>query len=198
MTGANRSIGLNVLYAQRNMALHYTNEFFPIGLNQHVRREYDLEAFYPTVEAYVPFTFYFPLNTKRTVMPYIFAAPRASYILKGGGMKHRAINLDINTMDTLGINSVGAAISDSTYRMLNVGATVGLGSEFRINTSSYYFIFKFDVSANMYGLSTFTDIDLQNEFNHLRYAADAQATLTFLLPIKKRLKGACMKWGEYD
>lgn len=198
MKGANNSIGLNVLYAQRNMALHYTNERFPTALNQHVRREYHLEAFYPSVEAYIPLTWYFPLNTKRTVMPYVYVAPRVSYILKGGGMTHRTINLNIDTNDTLSVSTSGTAISDSTYRKLNVGATVGIGSEFRINTSSYYLIFKFDVSANMYGLSTFTDTDLQNEFNHLRYGADAQATLTFLLPIKKRLQGACMKWGEYD
>ncbi len=198
MTGLNHSLGLNVIYTQRNMALRYTNEKFPLGIENWVRREYALNAYYPTIEAYVPFTLYYPLNSKRTVMPYVFLAPRVSYILNGGGMKYSYTNLNIETLDTISSAVSQAAISDSTYRMLNVGATLGLGSEFRITTSNYYLIFKFDMSASMYGLQTFTDIDLQNEFNHLRYAADAQATLTFLLPIKKRLKGACMKWGEYD
>lgn len=202
MLSANQSVGLNALFSHHNISLGYINEHFPTGLNQHVRREYELNARHFAIEAYVPLTFYFPLSPKRTVMPYVFVAPRVSYILNAGSLAGRmgytTTNLDINTMDTISSTTMVSAINDSTFRMLNVGATVGIGSEFRINTSNYYLIFKVDVSANMYGLSTFTKTDLQNEFNHLRYSADAQATVTFMLPIKKRLQGACMRWGEYD
>ena len=193
----NQSVGLNVLYAQHNMHINHTNNDFPIGLNQHVQRVHDLEAYYSAVEAYVPLTFYFPADSKRNIMPYVYVAPRVSYNL-GGTMKHSWTDFDLNTRDTIASSFSELMISDTTYRMLNVGATVGAGSLFKINTNNYYFIVKFDVSANVNGISTFTGADLQNEFNHLRYNADAQATLTFMLPIKKRLKGACMKWGEYD
>ena len=82
---------------------------------------------------------------------------------------------------------------------VKVGATVGVGSLFRINTSNYYFLVKFDVSANMNGIPTFKKGEVDNnEFNYLRFSTDAHATLTFMLPIKKQLKGACMDWGEYD
>ena len=87
----------------------------------------------------------------------------------------------------------------STYRALNVGATIGIGSLFRINAGNYYFLVKFDVSANVNGLPTYKNGETDNdEFKYLRYSTDAHATLTFMLPLKKQLQGACMNWGEYD
>lgn len=198
MYGLNQSIGLNVLYAQHNMGIGYTNKHFPTGIDQYVRRDYDLEASYSAIEGYVPFTFYFPADSKRTILPYVYIAPRVSYILDGGFMSYKRTDYDIQSLDTLKFTSSSSLINDSTFKMLNVGAMLGVGSQFRISASNYYFIFKVDLSANMYGISTFTETDLQNEFNHLRYNGDAHLTVTFMLPIKKRLQGACMKWGEYD
>ena len=198
MYGLNQSVGLNVLYAQHNMGIAYYNEHFPTGINQYVKRNYELTASYRAIEDYVPFTFYFPINSKRTILPYVFVAPRVSYLLNDGFMTYNTTDLNVETLDTISSRTTSAFINDSTFKMLNVGLTLGAGSQFRINTANYYLIFKLDVSASMYGISTFTPTDLQNEFNHLRYISDANVTLTFMLPIKKRLKGACIKWGEYD
>ena len=147
----------------------------------------------------MPFTFYLTLTNLKNVTPYFYVAPRVSYLLM---LPHDTTSQ--MTLTTSYANDPNATTSESvpfnpnTYNELNVGATIGLGSKFRIETSSFYFLVKFDISANVNALSTFTKTDLLNEFNHRRHSADANATLTIMLPVKKRLKGACVKWGEYD
>lgn len=195
MLGKNLSVGLNAIYNQHNMGLSYLNDNFPTAFNQHMKRIYGLTADYRSIEVYVPVTYYINIGSKN-LMPYVYAAPRVSYILDGT-MSYSRTDLTQND-SIISIMLETTTFNDSTYRKLNVGATVGVGAQVRINTSNYYFLVKFDLSANVNALQTFTEIDLLNEFNHLRFAADAYATVTFMLPLKKQLKGACMKWGEYD
>lgn len=195
MLNKNLSVSLNAVYDQHNVGLRYLNENFPTSYNQHIKRNYELSANYRSVEVYLPISYYFNIGLK-SVMPYVFVAPRASYILDGT----MAFTRTDMTQDNTIINSMTQAttFNDSTYRRINVGATVGVGTQVRITAGNYYFLVKFDVSANVNALQTFTEYDLQNEFNHLRYAADAQASITLMLPLKKQLQGACMKWGKYD
>ena len=87
---------------------------------------------------------------------------------------------------------------DLDLGMFNIGVMAGVGTQFRLNTSNYYFLVKLDLSANVNTFQTFTKYDLLNPFNTMRYSADAHLTATFMLPIKKRLIGACIRWGEYD
>lgn len=183
-------------------------------------------ARYSTVEAYVPFTYYIGLASTKNIKPYFYFAPRFSYILPltQNKMKYSATyydafgntpivdtltdnfghfilddnnNIKIDTLFTTSNNTV--PFNRSTYRKFNIGATLGVGSLFKINAGNYYFLVKFDVSANLNGLPTYKDGEIKNdEFKYLRYSTDAQATLTLMLPLKKQLQGACMKWGEYD
>lgn len=192
----NMSVGLNVLYERHNVGLRYVNERFPVDLDQHIKRIYNLTADYESVEAYVPITYYFNIGSKN-LKPYFYVAPRVSYVL-GGNMVYSHTDLDLATGDTITQQAMAAVFGDSTYRMLNVGGMLGVGAQLRVNTSNYYFLVKFDIAANVNVLHTFTPADLLNEFNYRRYAADAHATITIMLPIKKRLVGACVRWGEYD
>ena len=197
------SIGLNAIYAQHNLRLSYIDDSFPIDWDGtsivHTTKSKTFRANYRTIEAYMPFTFYLTLTNLKNVTPYFYVAPRVSYLLM---LPHDTTSQ--MTLTTSYANDPNATTSESvpfnpnTYNELNVGATIGLGSKFRIETSSFYFLVKFDISANVNALSTFTKTDLLNEFNHRRHSADANATLTIMLPVKKRLKGACVKWGEYD
>ena len=197
------SIGLNAIYAQHNLRLSYIDDSFPIDWDGtsivHTTKSKTFRANYRTIEAYMPFTFYLTLANLKNVTPYFYVAPRVSYLLM---LPHDTTSQ--MTLTTSYANDPNATTSESvpfnpnTYNELNVGATLGLGSKFRIETSSFYFLVKFDISANVNALSTFTKTDLLNEFNHRRHSADANATLTIMLPVKKRLKGACVKWGEYD
>ena len=207
------SIGLNVIYEQHNVGLNYINPNFPTSLNQYIKRNYDFTADYNSIEAYIPVTYYISTGSKN-LKPYFFVAPRFSYIL-GGTMSYTRTDTDqtgqvINTLNsTTEFTETSYAsyygpinLFNNEYElnlgMLNIGLMAGVGTQFRFNTSNYYFLLKLDLSANVNGFQTFTKYDLMNEFNHLRYSADAHLTATFMLPIKKRLIGACIRWGEYD
>jgi len=208
MVKRNFSVGLNVVYAQHNVQLGFVNDHFPIEWDangqqiNYGRIVKGYKTSYRCIEASVPFTYYIGLASNRSVIPYVYAAPRLSYLLPDTTSRmvyttsyYR--NDANNTLISSSVNSV--PFNRSTYRIFNVGATVGVGSMFKISTSNYYFLFKFDVSANINSLPTLKAGEIENnEFNYLRYSTDANATLTFMLPIKKQLQGACMKWGEYD
>lgn len=196
MLSKDLSVGLNAIYNQHNMALNYVNNNFPTSYNQHIKRVYGLAADYRSIEVYVPVSLYFNIGSKN-VKPYVFVAPRASYILNGT-MSYTRTDMTQDDEIIPPILTETTTFNDSTYRKINVGATLGLGTQVRITAGNYYFLVKFDLSANVNALQTFTQYDLQNEFNHLRYAADAYATITLMLPLKKQLQGACMKWGKYD
>lgn len=221
----NLSVGLNVLYAQHNVKLGYVDNHFPYAwdfvgdsiLFGQIKKEF--LADYRTIEAYVPFTYYIGLASTKNIKPYVYFAPRFSYVLpiSQNKMTYSATYYDAFGLtpitDTLIIPSSPVVPTDtlfptsnnqvpfnvSTYRKLNVGGTIGVGSLFRFNISNYYILVKFDVSANMNAISTFKKGQIiNNDFNHLRYSADAHATLTLLLPIKKQLQDACIKWGKYN
>lgn len=231
MLKSNLSVGLNVVYAQHNVKLGYVDNHFPyawdlagdsIIIGKIVK---GFTANYSTIEAYVPITYYFGLAATKNIKPYVYIAPRFSYVLplSQNKMTYSASYYDaygnspiIDTLTDLDGNiqlddhnnpvtdtvfpssSTMAPFNGSTYRKLNVGGTIGIGSLFRFNIGNYYCLIKFDVSANMNALMTFKQGQIiNNDFNPLRYSADAHATLTFMLPIKKPLQDACIKWGRY-
>lgn len=208
MIKSNLSVGLNVIYAKHSIQLGFVDDHFPVEWDNaasqinYGRIVKGFKANYNAIEAYIPITYYIGLSSKNSISPYVYGAPRISYVLPDTTAKMTYTNSYYksdanNTLISTTSNTV--PFNRSTYRLLNVGATVGFGSLFRINTSNYYFLFKFDLSANINGLPTFKKGEVENnEFNYLRFSTDAHATLTFMLPIKKQLKGACMKWGEYD
>ena len=205
---SNLSVGLNVVYAQHNIQLSFLNDNFPIEWDAaQAQINYGsivkgFKANYHAIEAYVPFTYYIGLASKRNIVPYVYAAPRVSYVLPDSTAQMTQTtayyrNDEDQTLISYSKNTI--PFNRSTYRALNVGATIGIGSLFRINAGNYYFLVKFDVSANVNGLPTYKNGETDNdEFKYLRYSTDAHATLTFMLPLKKQLQGACMNWGEYD
>lgn len=210
---SNVSVGLNVVYAQHNVQLSFMNDNFPIEWDttnaqiNYGRIVKGFKAKYQTIEAYIPISYYIGLASSKNIIPYVYVAPRFSYILPiDGNMMYYSSNYtDSNNvpLDTIhySLHPVNDSVSfnRSTYRSLNIGATVGVGSLFKINVGNYYFLLKFDVSANLNGVPTHKKGEVDNdEFKYLRFSTDAHATVTLLLPLKKQLQGACMKWGEYD
>ena len=207
------SLGLNIIYEQHNVGLNYLNENFPTSFDHHIKRNYDFTADYNSIEAYIPVTYYISTGSKN-LKPYFFVAPRFSYIL-GGKMSYTRTDMELTGQVINTLNST-TEFSETSYASyygpitlfnneydidlgkFNIGLMAGVGTQFRFNTSNYYFLLKLDLSANVNGFQTFTKYDLANEFNHLRYGADAHLTATFMLPIKKHLVGACIRWGEYD
>ena len=208
MLRSNLSVGLNVVYAQHNVKLGYLDDHFPYAWDTgndtilYGRIVKNFTANYRTVEAYIPFTYYIGLASTKNVKPYVYVAPRFSFMLPldDNKMKYTATYTDTlnNPLPDFDPRNDSIPFNRSTYQNINLGATVGLGSLFKFNTRSYYFLIKFDISANMYGISTFQKGEVvNNEFNYLRYSADAHATITLMLPLKKQLQDACIRWGRY-
>lgn len=203
----NFSIGLNAVYARHNLYLRNVDDHFAIAFDANANtvlyttKESIFRAGYNAIEAYVPFTYYITSESMRNVKPYVYLAPRASYVLNGTMSKITNVkSKTIQGGSTIpGYNQTDTVPFDkNNYTRFNLGGTLGLGSLFRINTSNYYFIIKFDISANFNALSTYSRADVLLYQHKLRYSADANATLTIQLPVKKQLKGACVTWGKYD
>lgn len=210
MFKSNLSIGLNVVYAQHNVKLGYLDDHFPYDWDSsgdsilYGQIQKNFRAKYSAVEAYIPITYYIGLASTKSIKPYVYFAPRFSLVLP------LSDSLNQMTYSAFYFDAYGDTISDlnrnetvpfnrSTYRMLNVGGTVGLGSLFKVNAGNYYLLFKIDVSANFYGLSTYKHGEIENdEFKYRRYSPDAHATITLMLPLKKQLQDACIKWGRYN
>ncbi len=201
------SIGFNALYARHNVKATNTNDHIALGWNPadssiiYGTKTDVFSAKYHNIEAFVPFTYYFGSPAMKNVKPYVFVAPRLSYVLPSFLNDSSIITYQTerqpSSQTAASPGQVG--FGPYSYRTINIGGTMGIGTLLRIETNSYYFLFKLDLSSNLFALSTYSRADLLlYEFNGKRYSGSAQATITFQLPIKKRLQGACMNWGKYN
>ena len=191
------SAGLNAMYARHRVSMHYINEQFPYDWNNgqllYLQRRYELKADYHAIEASLPATFYF-LNPKEIVRPYIYVAPRFSYIVGGDNI--------YTTIDSIPHKKPKITLTDTipivptNHIAFNVGATLGVGTQFRINTDYYYFLIKLEALATWYFRNSFTEQQLENEFYNKRFDADAATTITFIFPLKKILRDACYSFRK--
>ena len=186
------SAGINAMYDRHRISMQYTNEKFPYDWNGghllYKQRLYELKADYHAIEASLPVTFYF-FNPKDIVRPYIYVAPRFSYCI-GGDNIHTIIDSiphrkpEITSSDT-------TSIVPNNHIAFNVGANMGVGTQFRINTEYYYFIIKVEACATWYFRNSFTEQQRKNEFYNKRLDADAATMVSFIFPLKKVLRDAC-------
>ena len=189
--GKHLSLGISALYTQHKVGFQYINENFPIGWDndiQYSKRTYDLTADYQSVAVTMPLTYYF-FTVKDPVRPYLYVAPRFSYIIKGK-LSQNVTDYLQNSSEQSVIDTTGQIAPDNHVNF-NIGATMGVGIQFRISMAYYYFLIKTEAFANWNFLNTFTKKQLENEFNNKRQDADAAATITFIFPLKKSLKDAC-------
>lgn len=139
-------------------------------------------------------------------------------------MEYGTDNQQFSTTD---IDYDTVQMSAQNTPQFNIGLVAGIGVMYKLNVGNYYFLIKGDVSAHA-TLASFTVQEdfpfiyasLLNTFSHDEIVGESQnvigagyidpyllgnrintdftAKITFLFPLKKQLKGACMKWGEYD
>ena len=96
-------------------------------------------------------------------------------------------------------------------RRWNVGLVAGVGIRYKLNFSNYYLLLKLDLSGHAAFINSFTKDENNGDSQIVigaayidpyllqkRFNTDASVKLTVLFPLKKQLKGACMRWGEYD
>ena len=135
-------------------------------------------------------------------------------IITGGGSGHLPLFLGYvgeGLIDGCGVG--GVFQSPSPEQIANIAKEVeaGAGVLFKINMNNYYMLLKVDASAHAAVINSFSKEEINGEATNvigaayidpyllgMRFNTDATVKLTFLFPLKKQLKGACMKWGEYD
>jgi len=208
----NVSVGIEGLYAMRNTQLNYEVLNLPISLTDSKDYYRQLDAEYQEVNVQIPLTYYFGQGN---IHPFVYVAPRFTLPLSGKlkwqkkeilnyGTENQSYNENSAVYDTLSMNA-------QNMRPWNVGLTAGVGVLFKINFSNYYFLIKADASAHSTAVNSFSQDEINGASTNVigasyidpyllsyRLNTDVTARITILLPLKKQLKGACMRWGEYD
>lgn len=213
MFNSNSSIAVEGLFAMRNTHLDYNVLNFPVAINvnKDYYRQYDVD--YMEVAVQVPLTYYFSQGNFR---PYVFVAPRFTLPLSGSIEWQKMEIIDYGT-ENQHYSEEGAVhenveMSAQNMRRWNVGLVLGVGMRYRLQVSTYYYLlFKLDASAHAALINSFTKDEINGDSEVVigasyidpylmqkRFNTDASVKLTVLFPIKKPLKGACMRWGEYD
>lgn len=212
MFNSNSSIAVEGLFAMRNTHLDYNVLNFPVAINvnKDFYRQYDVD--YMEVAIQVPLTYYFSQGDFR---PYIFVAPRFTLPLSGNIEWQKMEIIDYGT-ENEHYSEEGAVhetveMSGQNMRRWNVGLVAGVGIRYRLRISNYYLLFKLDASGHAALINSFSKEEINGDSENVigasyidpylmqkRFNTDASVKLSILFPLKKPLKGACMKWGEYD
>ena len=209
------SVSLEGFYAMKKTSLNYNaikTLAISYGNSSDYKKHFSIE--YNQIEVQVPLTFYLSSTQNARIKPYVFVAPRISIPLNG------TEKLEIQLLDSLGNfqqNSDGNSINvqtdlnKSNFRQFNVGLVGGVGVLFKINMNNYYFLVKVDASYNYNLINSYTEDEknatvpnvlgvgyIEPSLLGKRFITDGTVKATVLFPLKKQLKGACMRWGEYD
>ena len=212
MFNSNSSIAIEGLFAMRNTHLDYNVLNFPIAINvnKDYYRQYDVN--YMEVAIQVPLTYYFSQGDFR---PYVFVAPRFTLPISGKMEWQKKEIIDYGT-ENQHYSEEGAVhetldMTGQNMRRWNIGLVAGVGVRYRLRVSNYYLLFKLDLSGHAALINSFSKEEINGESENVigasyidpylmqkRFNTDASVKLSILFPLKKPLKGACMKWGEYD
>lgn len=212
MFNKDASLAVEGLFAMRNTHLDYNVLNFPVAINvnKDFYRQYDVN--YMEVAVQVPLTYYFSQGNLR---PYVFVAPRFTLPLLGNITWQKMEILDYGT-DNQHYNESTATLDSipmtaQNMRSWNMGLVVGAGIRYRLNFSNYYLLLKLDLSAHAAFVNSFSREENHGDSQNVigaayidpylmqkRFNTDASVKFTILFPLKKQLKGACMRWGEYD
>lgn len=190
IVGRHLTVGASALYTKHIVNMQYVNDQYPYDWDNgllYLQRAYDVTADYQSVSLMIPVSYYF-LKSKDPIRPYVYAAPRLSYIFQGEITKTVT---DTKPGEQPVSNSSSADLCPLNHTALNVGATAGLGLQFRISMDYYYFLIKTEALASWYFLNSYSKEQFENELINNRQDADAAVTITFIFPLKKVLHDAC-------
>lgn len=211
------SVSLEGFYAMRKTSLTY-NAIKPLaisyGNSSDYQKHFSIE--YNQIEIQVPLTYYLSSTQNARIKPYVFVAPRISIPLNGTEKMEKQLldslgNFQVDDNGNPTSINVQADLNKSNFRQFNVGIVGGVGVLFKINMNNYYFLVKVDASYNYNLINSYTEDEknatvanvlgvgyIEPSLLGKRYITDGTIKATVLFPLKKQLKGACMKWGEYD
>ena len=201
------SVGIEGLLAQKGTKMYYDLPY-QVSFNQNgiFHREYYMG--YNVVSVRTPVTYYFKGAVKDDkVVPYVFIAPQVDIPLNMNATIRQGEFLYENPPTQTTLTTYGDVVDKlvkpvNTKSLLNVSALAGVGLMARIPTETSAIIIKFDIAAN-YGLRNLAEegfiwkqdpntgkLVLKENTRSVR-SHDAEANLTVIFPIKKRLHDAC-------
>ena len=201
------SVGIEGLFSQKGTKMYYDLPY-QVSFNQNgiFHREYYMG--YNVVSVRTPVTYYFKGAVKDDkVVPYVFIAPQVDIPLNMNATIRQGEFLYENPPTQTTLTTYGDVVDKlvkpvNTKSLLNVSALAGVGLMARIPTETSAIIIKFDIAAN-YGLRNLAEegfiwkqdpntgkLVLKENTRSVR-SHDAEANLTVIFPIKKRLHDAC-------
>lgn len=228
MLNKNSSVSLEGYYAMRNLQMNYEVLNFPISLTSNTNFYRQYNADFQEVNVQALYTYYFSKSNIRPYVfigPRVSVPlsgrlhwQKTEILEYGTAGQHLSDRPFIDTVVDMN--------AQNTWQC-SIGVVAGAGVMFKLNVGNYYFLVKADVSAHaalahfsfLKGspyihaslLDSFTYDEKNYEDLHvigagyidpyllgMRINTDAAVKVTFLLPLKKQLQGACMRWGEYD
>ena len=222
------SVSLEGYYAMRNQQLNYEVLNFPTSLTNNTNFYRQLDVNFQEVNVQALYTYYFSKSTIRPyafIGPRVSIPLSGKYQWqKTEILEYGTANQHLN--NTPAIDTVVEMNAQNTWQC-SVGVVAGAGVMYKLNVGNYYFLIKADVSAhaalahfNFLKGSPYIHASLLDSFTYdeknyedlhvigagyidpyllgMRVNTDATVKITLLLPLKKQLQGACIRWGEYD
>lgn len=189
------SLGLDATFALKGTNMQY-NQDFEIGYSVINTAQTQMELSYSALRLRLPFSFYLnPLAGNNNARPYLFVAPEFEYDLaqyfdfSGNGTSafhYTKTNLTSGTL----MNEKYTPMSN----MMNASIVLGGGIQMKVPTENSFLLLKFDAAlfAGLINQAT----PQESGRNITCHGAEINATILF--PLKKRLQGACIKWGQYN
>lgn len=200
------SVGVEGLFSQKGTKMYYDMPY-QVSLTEEGKFHREYFMGYNVVSVRVPITYYFKGAVKDDkVVPYLFVAPQVDIPLKFNATLRDSKFLYENPPSQTTITTYGD-YGDTIRRavnvksLLNVSALAGVGLMARIPTESSAIIIKFDLAAN-FGLRNLAEEGfiwkkdssgklVRKENSRIIRSHDAEANLTIIFPIKRRLRDAC-------
>lgn len=206
------SIGIEGLLSQKGTKMYYDMPY-QVSLTQNGIYHREFYMGYNVVSVRIPITYYFKGAIKDDkVIPYVFIAPQVDIPLafnatiRNGEFLYETppTQTTLTTYGDVANKSVSPVVTDALW---NVSALAGVGIMARIPTESSAIIIKFDVAAN-YGLRNLAEegfimkkdpstgeLVWKENAKTIR-SHDAEANLTIIFPIKRKLRDACYYFNK--
>lgn len=180
------SIGLEGTYALKGTNMYYFQDF-EIGYGVYSKSLTRMKSTYKSARVRMPI--FYNLAPISGYQPYIFAGPEFEHQREEGAeyiITKAIYNENTHQMEKPFVNN---KIKMETSN--NASIVLGGGVKTKINTEHSSFTVKLEAALCL-GCLTF---DGRNSSIVTFNNAEVNATIIF--PIKKRLQGACIKWGKY-
>lgn len=198
------SVGFDAMYAVHG-GRKVIDSDFQISFTEINTSRVDYRFVMNCVDFRLPLTIY--LGYDGDTRPYCFVAPNFSLLLNGKAEWHRTYLNENPYVSSLDYESPLTKANARPYE-LSVLAGIGVSHRFKINQMKMFL--KVDLGYDFGLMNDFSDAEMNHEVDFIGWGGGNYESLgtrrlqalelkaSLMIPIKKPLKDACMKWGEYD